>query len=135
MKLSILFFLNRKATPSTLDFTVASLCAIIFSRLSFGLPISTPKALHAMCWRGHRLPTHDRIEHQALGIFQAFLDPDQEGHGFLAVDDPVVVGKRQIHHRPDHHLAADAIGRSWILCMPRMPDCGEFRIGEDISEP
>ena len=35
-KLSILFFLNRKATPLTLDATVASLCAIIFFRLSFG---------------------------------------------------------------------------------------------------
>ena len=28
-----------------------------------------------------------------------------------------------------------AIGRSWILCMPNMPDCGGLRIGEDISEP
>ena len=41
-KLSILFFLNRKATPLTLDATVASLCAIIFFRLSFGVPTSTP---------------------------------------------------------------------------------------------
>ena len=41
-KESILFFLNRKATPLTLEATVASLCASIFSRLSFGFPVSTP---------------------------------------------------------------------------------------------
>ena len=48
VKPSILFFLNRKATPSTFDFTVASLCAIIFSRLSFGAGISTPSV--SMPW-------------------------------------------------------------------------------------
>ncbi len=32
-------------------------------------------------------------------------------------------------------LSPIAIGRGWILCMPRMPDWGEFRIGVDISEP
>ena len=47
-KPSILFFLNRKATPSTFDFTVASLWAIIFPRLSFGAPTSTPSA--SMPW-------------------------------------------------------------------------------------
>ena len=31
--------------------------------------------------------------------------------------------------------AIGELGRSWILCMPRMPDCGAFRIGVDISEP
>ena len=39
---STLFFFIRKATPSTLDFTVASLCAIIAGRSSFGLPTLTP---------------------------------------------------------------------------------------------
>ncbi|MNW59077.1 hypothetical protein D3C74_369750 [compost metagenome] len=28
-----------------------------------------------------------------------------------------------------------AIGRSWILCMPRMPTCGVLRIGVDMSDP
>ncbi len=41
MKDVILFFLNRNSTPVTLDFTVASLCASIFPRLSFGVT-STP---------------------------------------------------------------------------------------------
>ena len=45
---SILFFLNRNETPSTFDFTVASLCAIIFERLSFGAATSTPSA--SMPW-------------------------------------------------------------------------------------
>ena len=40
-------------------------------------------------------------------IFDRFLDPDEEGHRFLAVDDPVVIGQRQIHHRPDLDLAGD----------------------------
>ena len=40
---SILFFLNRKATPLTFDATVASLCAIIFLRLSLGVT-STPSS-------------------------------------------------------------------------------------------
>ena len=26
-------------------------------------------------------------------------------------------------------------GRFWIACMPRMPDCGGFRIGVESSEP
>ena len=39
---STLFFFIRKATPSTLAFTVASLWASIASRFSFGLPTSTP---------------------------------------------------------------------------------------------
>src|SRR6478672_483127 len=47
------------------------------------------------------------IEHQARRIFQALLDANQEGHGFLAIDDTVVIGERQIHHRADLDLAAD----------------------------
>ena len=34
-----------------------------------------------------------------------FLQPHQEGHRLLAVDDAVIVGERQIHHRPDLDLA------------------------------
>ena len=71
----------------------------------------------------------------ALRILDAFLDAHQEAHRLAAVDDPVVVGQREIHHRPDHDLAVTATGRSWILCMPRMPTCGGLRIGELISEP
>src|ERR1700742_2529770 len=52
------------------------------------------------------MPTLD-VEQQALRVFDGVLDPHQEGHRFLAVDHPVVVAHRQVHHRPDHHLAAD----------------------------
>jgi hypothetical protein len=48
-----------------------------------------------------------QIEHQPFRILQAFLDAHQEGHRFLAVDDAVIVAERQVHHRPDHDLAAD----------------------------
>ncbi|MNT63761.1 hypothetical protein D3C72_2016030 [compost metagenome] len=41
-KASILFFLNRKETPSTLAFTTPSLWPIIFSRFSFGAATSIP---------------------------------------------------------------------------------------------
>src|SRR5579859_284300 len=36
------------------------------------------------------------IQHQAGRILQALLDAHQEGHGFLAVDDAVIIGQRQI---------------------------------------
>lgn len=28
-----------------------------------------------------------------------------------------------------------ATGRCWILCMPKMPDCGGFKMGDDINDP
>ena len=31
------------------------------------------------------------IEHQALRVLEAFLDADEEGHRFLAIDDAVIV--------------------------------------------
>ena len=52
-----------------------------------------------------------------------------------AVDDAMIVGERQIHHRPNDDLACSATARSWILCMPRMPDWGALRMGVDMSEP
>ena len=39
------------------------------------------------------------------GFSKRVLDVHQEGHGLLAVDDAVVVGQREIHHRPRHDLA------------------------------
>ena len=41
------------------------------------------------------------------GIFDELLDGDEEGDGLFAVDQPVVVGEGEIHHRPDFHLAID----------------------------
>ena len=39
------------------------------------------------------------------GVLDAFLDPHQEAHRLAAVDDAVVVGQREVHHRPDRDLA------------------------------
>src|SRR5690606_20381413 len=47
------------------------------------------------------------IENETFWIFQAFLDADEEGHGFLAVNDAVIVAESKIHHRTDDDLAAD----------------------------
>ena len=44
VKVSTLFFLNRKATPLTLEPTVSSLCFIIALRSSLGLPTVMPSA-------------------------------------------------------------------------------------------
>src|SRR5579859_5573126 len=56
---------------------------------------------------GRRPSPSLHVQQQALRIFQAFLDADQEGHGLAAVDHPVVVAERQIHHRTDLDLVAD----------------------------
>src|ERR1700723_1740959 len=59
-------------------------------------------------WRKRARPADgSQIQHQPRRVFQALLHAHQEGHGFLAVDDTVIVGKRQIHHRPNLDLAAD----------------------------
>src|ERR1700686_316946 len=47
------------------------------------------------------------FQEQAARIFQAFLDADQEGNGFAAINDAVVVGDGQVHHRADFDLAGD----------------------------
>src|SRR6478609_11400569 len=46
------------------------------------------------------------VQHEARRVLERLLDPDEEGHRLLAVDDAVVIGKRQIHHRPRDDLAA-----------------------------
>ena len=56
---------------------------------------------------GHR--AHE-IQQRTLRVFEIFLHAHQEGDGFLAVDDAVIVGERQIHHRADHHLAVHGHG-------------------------
>ena len=38
------------------------------------------------------------------GILEPLLDAHEEGHGLLAVDEPVIIGERDVHHRTDHDL-------------------------------
>src|SRR6476659_3259930 len=47
------------------------------------------------------------VQQQALRIFEVFLHADEKGHRLAAIDQTVIVGERQIHHRPDFHLAVD----------------------------
>src|SRR5882757_7480300 len=62
-------------------------------------------------WRRIGSERHGRaplqIQYQPRRILQAFLDADQERHRFLAVDDAVIIGQCQIHHRADLDLAGD----------------------------
>src|SRR5258708_28908446 len=50
------------------------------------------------------------VEKQPLGIFQIFLHAHEKRNRFAAVDKAMIVGKRQIHHRPDLDLAVDRNG-------------------------
>src|SRR5690606_904059 len=52
-------------------------------------------------------PVRSEIQHQTLRILQRLLDANEEGHGFLAVHDAVVIAERQIHHGTDDDLPAD----------------------------
>ena len=47
-----------------------------------------------------------RLAHQAkLWIFDELLHLDEEGDGFAAINDAVVVSQHEVHHRPDDNLA------------------------------
>jgi hypothetical protein len=44
-----------------------------------------------------------QIQHQALRVLDRLLDAHQECHRLAPVDDAMVVGERQIHHRAHDH--------------------------------
>src|SRR5690606_6624161 len=44
------------------------------------------------------------VQQHACRVFQQILDGHQEADCFLAVDQTVVIGQGQIHHRQDDHL-------------------------------
>ena len=44
------------------------------------------------------------LEEHPGRIFDELFDLDEELNGRAPVDQPVVVGERDVHHRPDHHL-------------------------------
>ncbi len=47
------------------------------------------------------------LQHQPRRVLEAVLDADEEGDGFLAVDQAVVVAEGEIHHRADDDLAVE----------------------------
>src|SRR5260370_3726305 len=54
-----------------------------------------------------RFRIFSQIQHQPRRILQALLDTHQERHRVFAVDDAVIVGQRQIHHRAYLDLSTD----------------------------
>src|SRR5438045_2540827 len=48
-----------------------------------------------------------QIQHQPSRVFQNVFHLDQERHRLAAVDDTVIVGQREIHHRPYLDLAGN----------------------------
>src|ERR1700680_503912 len=54
---------------------------------------------------GHDVEGNLEVDHEPRRILDDFLDPHQEGDRLAAVDDAVVVGQREVHHRPRHDLA------------------------------
>src|SRR4051812_38608370 len=47
------------------------------------------------------------VDEQRPRILDQLLDLHQELHGFRSVDDAVVVGEGDIHHRANHYLTAE----------------------------
>ena len=47
------------------------------------------------------------LQQQRLRVLDQFLDAHQELHRLAAIDDAVVVGEREVHHRADHDLAVE----------------------------
>ena len=44
------------------------------------------------------------LQKQPCRILDALLYPDEESHGLLAIDNPMVIAQGQIHHRADLDL-------------------------------
>ena len=52
----------------------------------------------------HPYLPHLYLHHDALGIFDEVLDPAQKSNRLPAVDYPMIIAERHIHHRPDNDL-------------------------------
>src|SRR5699024_10051979 len=72
--------------------------------------ISSVQTLH-FTFRGGGPPPYPappqrlKVDQETGRIFQRFLDRHEEQHRILAVDDAVVVGNCDVHHRSNLHLA------------------------------
>src|SRR4051794_23856484 len=53
---------------------------------------------------------HSHLQQHAARIFQAILHRDEELHSLTPINDPMVVGDSQIHHRPNLDLAVNDHG-------------------------
>jgi len=50
------------------------------------------------------------LEKSEGGIFDEFFDGDEESDRLFSVDQAVIIGKGEVHHRPDFHLISDGDG-------------------------
>ena len=76
--------------------------------------------------RGLRCASGSDLDQHARRVLDAFLDALQEGDGFAAIDDAVVIGQRDIHHRANDHLAIARHGT--ILNGVQAEDAGLRRV-------
>ena len=44
------------------------------------------------------------LQQQAGGVFERLFDRDEELYGLAAVDDPVIISQRHVHHGPSHDV-------------------------------
>ena len=72
------------------------------------------------------------IKHKTRWILQRFFNADKECYSFLAINDTVVIGKRQIHHGADDHLAIDGDGT--LLDLMHAKDAALRRIEDRRAE-
>ena len=50
------------------------------------------------------------LEEDTGGVLDGLLDTAEEQDGFAAVDEAMVVGEGEVHHRSDHDLAVAGHG-------------------------
>src|SRR6185503_19752961 len=65
-------------------------------------PGPPPMTTTSNCW------AISDVQQQALRVFEVFLHAHEERYRFAAIDQAVIVGQRQIHHRADFHLVVDS---------------------------
>src|SRR5688500_19603517 len=47
------------------------------------------------------------FQQESSGISDEVLDLHEELHGLAAIDDSMIVGQRDVHHRANHRLSVD----------------------------
>src|SRR5260221_6698931 len=83
--------------------TQATLRPFCAARIAAGYPAGPPPITTTSY--STRAAAISDSKQDAARILQAVLDRHQELHGFLAVDDAMIVAEREVHHRPCDDLA------------------------------
>lgn len=71
------------------------------------MPCIVPAGAAALSRVGYGGVAALQVEQQHAGILHRCLNLAQEGDGLSAVDEPVIVGQRHVHHRPHLDLGGD----------------------------